>query len=290
MQNDLTLQDFKLKIEQTKQEVDNFIASFFGKKNGEDVKSHILFEAMKYSVEARGKRLRSFMVLQSCEFFNVAKQTALVICLCVEMIHAYSLIHDDLPCMDNGPTRDGLPTNHIKYGEANALLAGNSLLTLVFEVLSSSFFCVDDQTKLAIINALCHSFGYNGVMAGQVIDITIAKSATEINLEQIFQMQALKTGEFFAFCCSIGAVINGSLNEINHQKQFGHLFGKLYQIVDDILDEGQDEKNSVLAFITRPQALDLVNKIALQVKQISQKPTQYNNLIDLVLSYVGGKI
>jgi geranylgeranyl pyrophosphate synthase len=193
------------------------------------------------------------------------------------MAHAYSLIHDDLPCLDNDTERSGKPCSHIVFGEALALLSGNSLLTLCMEVLSGVDLNLDDAKKLKLINTFCKAFGYNGVMGGQVLDVAIAKGNKDsLTLEEIYKMQKLKTGEFFAFCTSIGALLCGTKKEYEAYKAYGHALGKIYQIVDDIVDEGQDSSNSVLNFFTTKQeAIDGAKSIAKECcKTIEDKTLQ----------------
>ena len=277
----MTTQNIEEKILLAKKEVDDFIFNFFeSQKHRNDL---ILMDSMKYSVVNRGKRIRSFIILSCAKHFKISKAVSLVLCLCVEIIHAYSLIHDDLPCMDNSNTRDGILTNHIKYGEANSLLAGNSLLTLVFEILSSPLLTLDSYDKIQIINAIAIAFGHNGVMGGQAFDIMIAKKEIkDLNLKTIFEMQKLKTGEFFAFCSSVCGILSSKYDEIEKQKQFGYLFGKIYQIVDDIKDSDEDGLNSVLNFMSKEDAISLAKTLLKETKE-STKISDLKDLADYIV-------
>jgi len=278
--------NIKDEIFKIKSEVDTFISDFLLKLELKPPHSQELFNAIKYSLDKRGKRIRGFMVIKCCDYYKIDRAISMYIALCVEMIHSYSLIHDDMPCMDNSNTRDGIVTNHIIHGEANALLAGNSLLTLVFEVLSSPLVCLDSGVKLMLINSLSKAFGYDGVMGGQAIDVKIAKGEIDnLNIEKIFTMQSLKTGGFFAFCSSVGGLINGSLNDVNKLKTFGYNFGKMYQIIDDILDEGEDSKNTVLNFISKDQALVMLESLSVQTKQNIHIKC-FADLVDYIVSFV----
>jgi geranylgeranyl pyrophosphate synthase len=258
------MQDFtklKILIDEVKTKTDAYIEGFFSKLKPISPELH---RAMAYSVVGRGKRLRAVLVFLTAKPFGLNEQTCLALSLCIEMAHAYSLIHDDLPCLDNDTERSGKPCSHIVFGEALALLSGNSLLTLCIEVLSGSELNLDDAKKLKVINTFCKAFGYNGVMGGQVLDVAIAKNNKDgLTIEEIYKMQRLKTGEFFAFCTSIGALLCGTKKEYEAYKAYGHSLGKIYQIVDDVIDDGQDSANSVLNFFaTKQEAINSAKAIA----------------------------
>jgi geranylgeranyl pyrophosphate synthase len=257
-------QDFSqlsLKINQIKDKTDIYISNYFANLKPE---SADLLKAMSYSVVDRGKRLRPALIFLTSKPFGLDDKTCLTLSLCVEMAHAYSLIHDDLPCLDNEQQRSGKPCSHIVFGEAMALLAGNSLLTLCFEVLAGPSLNLDDGKKLKIIHTFAKAFGHCGVMGGQVLDVEIAKNGGKnLTREELFKMQSLKTGEFFAFCTSLGAMLCGSKKDYDAYKQYGHALGKIYQIVDDVLDAGQDDANSVLSFFaSADDALQFAKSIA----------------------------
>ncbi len=152
----------------------------------------------------------------------------------VEVIHAYSLIHDDLPCMDDDDLRRGKPSTHIKFGESTAILAGNSLLTTAFEILSDKSFKVDDKIKSNLINLLSRCSGQAGIAGGQYLDLSYEKK--KVSLKKIINMEFKKTGKLFEFCCVAPLIIKKNKNDINSFSKLGKNIGLLFQIIDDLID------------------------------------------------------
>ena len=199
--------------------------------------------AMRYSLLNGGKRLRPFLLHETSALFNVDYNTALPVAVALEMIHTYSLIHDDLPAMDNDDMRRGKPTCHKAYDEATAILAGDGLLTYAFEVLSTS--SLSDSKKVELITLLSQYAGaFNGMIAGQVLDIYTDKNQINFNQEEIIkQTQALKTGCLLRYPCIAGAVLGDSnKKEREALDNFAKNLGLAFQITDDILDVEGDEK------------------------------------------------
>ena len=187
-------------------------------------------QAMRYGMEAGGKRVRPALVLAFCALFGGKAEQALPLAAAVEMIHSYSLIHDDLPCMDNDDFRRGRPSCHKQFGEATALLAGDALLT-------EAFLCAADSA--AAVNYLAHAAGIGGMIAGQQLDL--AYENTPVTLAQLEDMNRKKTGALFTAACLLGC-----LAAVPHQAQtaaaraYSDALGLLFQLTDDLLDAGEE--------------------------------------------------
>lgn len=218
----------------------------------EEVEQKAVLEAMRYSLLAGGKRLRPVLVLAFCEACGGNVENAVPCAAAVEMIHTYSLIHDDLPCMDNDDYRRGRLTNHKVYGEATALLAGDGLLTQAFYMIASSkIIRVADAVK-----SLANAAGAYGMIGGQVLDLAYENQSCTV--EQIKNMQALKTGALLKTACELGVIsANGSDEQLKAANEFAVALGIAFQIRDDILDvigdaqklgksTGVDEKKNTL--------------------------------------------
>ncbi len=192
-----------------------------------------LHEAMRYSVLGGGKRLRSFLVWESCQLFNVPLQETLHTAAAIEFIQAYSLVHDDLPSMDNANFRRGKPSCHKTFGEATAILVGDALIPLAFQTLVSLNTSAD--IRLTLIENLSRTIGSDGLVAGQMRDLGQEKSChTEQDLRDL---QRLKTGLFFAFASESGAILGkASSQERDALREYGFLFGQAFQMIDDLLD------------------------------------------------------
>jgi len=198
-------------------------------------------EAMRYATLVGGKRLRPFLVLTSADLFGVSRASSLRVAAAVELIHTYSLIHDDLPCMDDDDLRRGQPTVHIKFDEATAVLAGDALLTLAFEVLGDAGCHPDPVVRANLVVALAEAAGAHGMVAGQMIDL-IAEN-TDLDVNTITRLQQLKTGALIAFSCEAGAILGRASDPLRHALHaYAHDLGLAFQIADDLLDaEGDAE-------------------------------------------------
>ncbi|MGE4221609.1 MAG: polyprenyl synthetase family protein [Alphaproteobacteria bacterium] len=194
-----------------------------------------LFEAIRYSVLGGGKRLRPFLVLQGAHLFGVAESRALRAAAAVEMIHCYSLIHDDLPAMDDDDLRRGKPTVHKQFDEATAILAGDALQPLAFEVLAHPDTHALADVRCRLISRLAHASGGQGMVGGQMIDLQ-AEERT-LDLGEITRLQQLKTGALIAFSCEAGAIL-GQASAAAHEamRGYAHDLGLAFQIADDLLD------------------------------------------------------
>ena len=200
-----------------------------------------LSEAMRYAVLAGGKRLRPFLVLSSADLFGVARGCGLRVAAAIECIHCYSLVHDDLPAMDDDDLRRGKPTVHKAFDEATAILAGDALQALAFEILSDAATHEDPSVRCRLIAALSRAAGAAGMVGGQMLDL--AAESENFDIGAITRLQRLKTGELFAFACESGAIMGRADESRRHALHaYAHDVGLAFQIADDLLDvEGSAE-------------------------------------------------
>ncbi|UDF31599.1 UNVERIFIED_ORG: polyprenyl synthetase family protein [Roseateles sp. XES5] len=195
-----------------------------------------LLAAMRHGVLNGGKRLRPFLVIESAALFpGVERETALRIGAALECIHCYSLIHDDLPAMDDDKLRRGQPTVHIAFDDATAILAGDSLLTLAFDIVAAPQTRLPDATKTALVLALARGAGIGGMAGGQALDLAAEKQAPDE--DGIVTLQAMKTGALLRFACEAGAIVAGASEEDRRTlRRYGETVGLAFQIADDLLD------------------------------------------------------
>ncbi len=220
----------KMKLKKNAKKVDEYLLNFLNKQ-----KKTLLFKPMKYGTISGGKKIRSTVIFDAGRLLKIKQKKLLSICAAVECIHSYSLIHDDLPCMDNDSFRRGKPSVHKKYGEATAVLAGNSLLTLAFEIISHGKNLLSSNKKIEIINLLSNCSGHTGIAGGQELDLKFENKKKGIN--QILDMQRKKTGKLFNFCFrSVAIVANKSKKDKEFFGRLGEEVGLLFQLSDDFLD------------------------------------------------------
>ena len=200
-----------------------------------------IFEAMRYSAMAGGKRIRPFLVIASADLFNVARSCSERVAAAIEMIHTYSLIHDDLPAMDDDDLRRGMPACHIKFDEATAILAGDALLTLAFEVVASTDTHDSATIRCDLITQLCRAAGAQGMVGGLMLDLMAEKRI--LSMPQVTRLQRLKTGSLINCCCQLGAIL-GKASDTQRQflNAYAYDIGLAYQITDDLLDIEGDEQ------------------------------------------------
>ena len=197
-----------------------------------------IFKSMKYTVLLPGKRLRPVMCLESCRMFGGNIEDAIPTACAIEMLHAQTLIHDDLPCMDNDDFRRGKPTNHKVFGEANAVLAGDALLTFAPQTILKNSKNLGCEKLIKIMEEYFHTAGAYGVIAGQVVDIESEKNYPENAQETLEYIHTHKTADLFKLALRAGAIIaDASDKEIEAITEFGQNMGVAFQIADDILDE-----------------------------------------------------
>jgi len=259
--------------------------------------NNFLSKAMKYSSINGGKRIRSFLVSQSSKMVNLSSENSMIISSAIESIHTYSLIHDDLPSMDNDDFRRGKPSSHNKFGEATAILAGDALHDFAFQLISGSLKKIDPDKNLKLINFLTLCTGYDGLAGGQSLDLLFENK--KISKKNIIEMYAKKTGKLFEFSFAAPFIIKGeSKKRIEFSKIYGSIFGIIFQIIDDLIDEinsfkilgktpGKDKKQgkrTLLSFIGEAKAINYCEEIAEDLI-IKYKKEFYNNPVLKELLY-----
>ena len=216
-------------------EFDDFFLKLLPKKKY----SQKLHDAMKYSIKVGGKRLRPLFLIEISKIFNVNKIMALRAAAAIELIHCYSLVHDDLPAMDDDDLRRGHMTCHKKYDDATAILVGDAFQSLAFEILSDKKTHPNAIVRCNLINELSKASGATGMVGGQMLDLDAEKK--KLSLSEILMLQKLKTGELFRFSCVAGPILSEQ-KDLKHFEEFANNLGLAFQIKDDLLDIEGDEK------------------------------------------------
>ncbi|CAM3012999.1 polyprenyl synthetase family protein [Hathewaya histolytica] len=217
-----------------KEEIDNFLKEYF---EGKGSYNKIIYDAMSYSLNIGGKRIRPILAILTYKLYNNDYKTILPIAAAIEMIHTYSLVHDDLPSMDNDDLRRGKPTNHKVYGEAIAILAGDALLNEAFNIMISCD--IADDVKLSVMNIISKAASAEGMIGGQVVDILSENK--EIEKEELYYMHSKKTGELIKSSILAGAFLGkAEEKELDILREYGEKLGLVFQIIDDILDVDGD--------------------------------------------------
>ena len=285
----------KKKLDKIAKDTNFFLKSFIKKQKKSD-----LIIAMKYGLFSGGKKIRSKILVDVGSFFKIDYKSLIMIGSAVECIHAYSLIHDDLPCMDNDKLRRGKPSTHIKFGESTAVLAGNSLLTLAFEILSYSGLKLNEKIKINLIDKISKYSGHLGIAGGQYLDLDYEKK--KISMKKIIEMEVKKTGKLFSFCCTAPLIIKKKNKaEIKKFENIGENIGLLFQVADDIIDyqgnssiagkkTGKDAKKGKATLIsllgyknTIKYAKNLILKINKQIKKYGSKSKNLSETLDYIL-------
>jgi farnesyl diphosphate synthase len=208
---------------------------------GEIVRPPRLLAAMRHGVLNGGKRMRPLLVMESAALFEADRQDALWVAAALECVHCYSLIHDDLPSMDNDDVRRGQPTVHRAFDEATAILAGDSLLTLAFDVMATSESSLAPAARLELIAGLARAAGIGGMTGGQALDL--AAASTSPGETGIITLQAMKTGALIRYACEAGAIAGGaSAADRERLSEFGAAIGLAFQLADDLLDLSADSR------------------------------------------------
>ena len=281
-------------IDHHKLEFDNFYKRILEAK----LDKSILAKAMKYSSIKGGKRIRAFLVSEASKIVNLSKHNAMIISSSIESIHSYSLIHDDLPSMDNDDFRRGKPSNHRKYGEATAILAGDALHDFAFQLLSGNLNNIDEKKNIKLINYLSLCTGYEGLAGGQSLDLIYENK--NISKKKIIEMYYKKTGRLFEFSFASPFIINKQTEKrVNFSKNYGSLFGTLFQIADDFIDEtntfkeigktpGKDRKQgkrTLLSAIGKAGVRDYGTKIIEEFIKKYKKEFFKNPILEKLLYY-----
>ena len=285
----------KKKLSQNAKKIDKFLIRYL-----KNQKNSLLTNPMKYGVISGGKKIRSTIIFDAGKIFNINEKKLINISAAVECIHSYSLIHDDLPCMDNDSIRRGKPTTHKKYGEASAVLAGSSLLTLAFEIITDKKFKLNPKSKNEIVSSLAICSGHTGIAGGQELDLKFENKKKNFN--QIIDMQKKKTGKLFNFCLyAVGVIANKNIKEKSFLSDLGEDIGLLFQLADDFLDikgskklvgkpvkkDNKKGKSTLLSLIGSKKAYmyanNLKRKILRKLKKHGKKAKELTNTIEFIL-------
>ena len=226
----------KKKLNKIAKDTNTFLSKFLISQ-----KKTELIKPMRYGLLPGGKKIRSKLLFDVGKIFNIEYKKLIYISAAVECIHAYSLIHDDLPCMDNDSLRRGKLSTHKKFGESTAILAGNSLLTIAFEIMSHKNFNLNEKIKINLINLISKTSGHSGIAGGQYSDLNFEHK--KIPLKKIIEMQIKKTGKLFSFCCMAPVIVLNKKKYLNSFEKLGSDIGLLFQIADDLIDyKGSSKK------------------------------------------------
>ena len=278
------------KLKKISKRVNIYLNSYLSKFNSSE-----LVPPMKYGLFPGGKKIRSKIIFDVGSMFNLKKENLTILAASVEAIHAYSLIHDDLPCMDDDNLRRGKPSAHVKFGESTAILAGNSLLTTAFEILSDKNFKVEDKIKSNLINLLSRCSGQTGIAGGQYLDLSYEKK--KVSLKKILNMELKKTGKLFEFCCVAPLLIKKNKKNLKSFSKIGKDIGLLFQIVDDLIDfkgktklvgkktrkDNKKGKATIISLLGYENAVKYANKLKQNVnKNLQPYNNKSNELIETI--------
>ena len=273
-----------------------FLKKFINKQKRSE-----LIIPMKYGLFSGGKKIRSKILIDVGSLFKINYNSLIIVGSAVECIHAYSLIHDDLPCMDNDTVRRGKPSTHIKFGESTAVLAGNSLLTMAFEILSHKSLNISEKKKNNLINKISESSGHLGIAGGQYLDLNYEHK--KVSQKRVIEMEIKKTGKLFSFCCAAPLILkNKSKKEIRKFENIGADIGLLFQVADDLIDHkgndsvagkktGKDKKKGKATLIsltgykdTIKYANNLIKKINKEIKGYGPKSQNLSKTLNYILN------
>jgi farnesyl diphosphate synthase len=291
------MKDFSKKLNIIAKDTNTYLKKIFLKQN----KYKYLIKPMKYGIFSGGKRFRSSIIVNTGKIYNINYKKLIIIGAAVECIHSYSLIHDDLPAMDNDDLRRGKISTHKKFNEFTAILAGNCLLTLAFEILSSKDLNLPPITKNELVKTLAIYSSFSGLAGGQYFDLTYENK--KIKKKEIINIQNNKTGKLFAFCCeSIGIIKKQNAKKRKELKDIGLAIGLLFQIADDLIDFKGDSKivgkptkrdqqkgkpnlvNAIGYEKTLIFAKNLKNKINKKIKNYGNKSEDLLQSVDFILN------
>ena len=273
--------------------------NFYLKKFLNKQKNSELIPAMKYGLFPGGKKIRSKILIDIGSLLSIEYKTLIAVGAAVECIHAYSLIHDDLPCMDNDKIRRDKPATHIKFGESTAVLAGNSLLTMAFEILTNSTLKVSEKIKINLIKELSECSGHLGIAGGQYLDLSYEK--IKVSRNKIIDMEIKKTGKLFSFCCVAPVIIKKKKSkEIKFFENIGSDIGLLFQIADDLIDfkgnskiagkkTGKDQKKgkaTLISLLGHRNAIKYCDKIIFNINKNLKKYGPNSKNIEETLDYI----
>ncbi len=273
--------------------------NIFLKKFIKKQKKSELIIPMQYGLFSGGKKIRSKILIDVGSLFKINYKSLIIIGAAVECIHAYSLIHDDLPCMDNDAIRRGKPSTHIKFGESTAVLAGNSLLTMAFEILSHKNLKISEKNKNNLINKISECSGHLGIAGGQYLDLTYEHK--KVSQTKITQMEIKKTGKLFSFCCAAPLILkNKNKDEIKKFEDIGADIGLLFQVADDLIDHkgnlkiagkktGKDKikgKATLISLLGYKNTINYANNLILKINNKVKKYGSRSHNLSKTLNYI----
>ena len=273
--------------------------NFFLKRFIKNQRKSELIIPMKYGLFSGGKKIRSKILIDVGFLFNLNYKSLILIGSAIECIHAYSLIHDDLPCMDNDSLRRGKPSTHIKFGESTAVLAGNSLLTMAFEILSHKDLKISEKNKINLINKISECSGHLGIAGGQYLDLNYEHK--KISKKKIIEMEIKKTGKLFSFCCAVPLILKKKNNkEIKKFENIGADIGLLFQVADDLIDHkgntlaagkktGKDSKKgkaTLISLLGYKNAIKYAHKLILKINNRLSKYGKRSKKLSETLDYI----
>jgi len=282
------------KLNKIAKDTNYFLRRFISKQQKSE-----LIVAMKYGLFSGGKKIRSKILVDIGSLFKLNYKQLIIIGAAVECIHAYSLIHDDLPCMDDDSLRRGKASTHIKFGESTAVLAGNSLLTMAFEILSHKDLDFNEKIKINLINKISESSGHLGIAGGQYLDLSYEKK--RVSKKKIIEMEIKKTGRLFSFCCVAPLIIRKKDNkEIKKFENIGADIGLLFQVADDLIDykgnslvagkkTGKDKKKgkaTLISLLGYKNTIKYANGLILKINNKLKKYGPKRNNLSETLNYI----
>jgi farnesyl diphosphate synthase len=235
---------FKQRLDQVAADTERLLDQLFARKPlpGELARPVRLLDSMRYASLGGGKRIRPFLMVESAKLFGVPRRQALMVASALECVHCYSLVHDDLPAMDNDDLRRGRPTTHKAYDEATAILAGDGLLTFAFDILARPQTHKKPAVRIALISALARASGLGGMVGGQMLDLAAEGRfengrVRQLDFGAVKTLQAMKTGALLKFACAGGAMLGGANRKVLAAlERYGAAVGEAFQVADDLLD------------------------------------------------------
>ena len=282
------------KLNKIAKDTDFFLKGFIKKQ-----KKSELIVPMKYGLFSGGKKVRSKILIDAGSIFKIDYKTLIMIGSAIECIHAYSLIHDDLPCMDNDTIRRGKQSTHIKFGESTAVLAGNSLLTMAFEILTHKDLKTSQAVKVDLVNKLSESAGHLGIAGGQYLDLSYEHK--KVSKKRVLEMEIKKTGKLFSFCCAVPLILKKrNKSEIKKFETLGSDIGLLFQVADDLIDHkgslltagkktGKDKKKgkaTLISLLGHKNTIKYANKLIFKINYKLKKYGSKSKDLSATLNYI----
>ena len=282
------------KLNKIAKDTDFFLKGFIKKQ-----KKSELIVPMKYGLFSGGKKVRSKILVDVGSIFKIDYKTLIMIGSAIECIHAYSLIHDDLPCMDNDTIRRGKQSTHIKFGESTAVLAGNSLLTMAFEILTHKDLKTSQAVKVDLVNKLSESAGHLGIAGGQYLDLSYEHE--KVSKKRVLEMEIKKTGKLFSFCCAVPLILKKrNKSEIKKFENLGSDIGLLFQVADDLIDHkgslltagkktGKDKKKgkaTLISLLGHKNTIKYANKLIFKINNKLKKYGSKSKDLSATLNYI----